>query len=309
MENKWWNRVYLTLIIAVFFLFLMIFAIYAMDCMSGGCAVAFLSIFLMISSFAVALLFLTYARTMDEILGGKNLLAHWVYPADEARKSAEREFIDYKETNRGLLYVVGGFLVIAMVLMVIFGGEAGVTTAGILFIVLIIVAIVSVIAPRLEFKRALKASHEAYITDKGIIYEGSVYPFRSFLMKMDGVSYEKETAKHPPMLVFSFIQLVGLYILRPFGISIPVPPGEEEHAGKIANRMSGIVEEDEIPVSPGNVCSVCGAPVKPGDPFCESCGVKTGSNPGPGSPGKCPVCGNDLKPGTKFCGACGYKQK
>ena len=215
MENSQWKMVYISLIAAVLFIILM-FVGSGMDGMSGGYAVSFISFFLMLTSFAVALLFYTRARAMDDILGGKDLLAHWVYPEDETRKSAEREYVSYMENNRALLYVVGGFLVIAMVLMIIFGGEAGVGTAGLLFVVLIIVAIVSVVAPKLERKRALNAPREAYISDTGIIYEGGIYPFRSFLMRMDGVSYEKETAKHPPVLVFSFIQLVGLYILRPF---------------------------------------------------------------------------------------------
>lgn len=274
MENSQWKWVYTSLIAAVVFIILIFVAGSSMDGMSGGYAVAFVSFFLMLSSFAVAVLFFTRARTMDDILGGKNLLAHWVYPAGETQKSAEREFVDYKESNRALLYVVGGFLLIAMILMIIFGGEPGFETAGILFVVLIIVAIVSVIAPRLELKRALNAPRDAYITDKGIIYEGGVFPFRSFLMWMDGVSYEKETKKHPPLLVFSFIQLVGLYILRPYAVSIPVPRGEEENARGIARRLGGMDPEEDAPVLPGGMCTRCGAAVETGDGFCESCGDK-----------------------------------
>lgn len=275
MENNQWKWVYISLIAAVVFLIIIVVAGSTMDGMSGGYAVSFTSFFLMLCGFAVALLFFTRARAMDDILNGKNLLAHWVYPEDETRKSIDREFIDYKEANRALLFIVGGFLVIAMVLMIIFGGEAGVATAGVLFVVLIIIAIVSVVAPRLERKRALTAPQDAYITDTGIIYEGGVFPFRSFLMIMDGVSYEKETKKHPPLLVFSFIQLVGLYILRPYAVSIPVPRGEEEKARGIARKLGGTVQEEEdAPALPGNTCASCGAPVKNGDGFCESCGDK-----------------------------------
>jgi hypothetical protein len=248
MENSQWKWVYISLVAAVVFIILIIVASISMDGMSGGYAVSFVSFFLMLCAFAVALLFFTRARVMDDILGGKNLLAHWVYPEDETRKSVEREFIDYKESNRALLFIVGGFLIIAMVLMVIFGGEPGIETAGMLFVVLIIIAIVSVVAPRLERQRALTAPQDAYITDTGIIYEGGVFPFRSFLMRMDGVSYEKETKKHPPLLEFSFIQLVGLYILRPYSVSIPVPRGEEENARGIARRLGGMVPEEDAPV-------------------------------------------------------------
>ncbi|MEI6840202.1 MAG: hypothetical protein WCK53_02975, partial [Methanomicrobiales archaeon] len=142
MNNNEWKWVYISLIAAVLFIILMFMASGTMDGMSGGYAVMFISFFLTLSSFAVALLFFTRARAMDDILRGKNLLAHWVYPVEETRKSAEREFVNYKESNRALLYVVGGFIFIAMLLMIIFGEEAGVTTAGILFIVLIIIAIV-----------------------------------------------------------------------------------------------------------------------------------------------------------------------
>jgi len=245
MENNEWKWVHISLGAAVVFVLLIIVASISMDGMSGGYAVSFTSFFLMVCAFAVALLFYTRARAMDDILNGKNLLAHWVYPEDETRRSIEREFIDYKESNRALLYVVGGFLVLAIILMLIFGGEPGVETAGMLVGVLIIVAVVSVVAPRLERKRALNTPQDAYITDTGIIYEGRVYPFSSFLLKMDGVSYEKGTAKHPPLLVFSFIQLIGLYILHPSAVSIPVPPGEEENARGIARRLGGMVPEED----------------------------------------------------------------
>lgn len=154
MENNQWRWVYVCLVAVVLFFILMIFAGWTMDGMSGGYAVAFVSLFLMITSIAVSVLFLTRARAMDAILSGKNLLARWVYPDDEARKSAEREFVEYKEMNRYLLLVVGIFIVIAMVLMGIFGGEAGLVTAGVLFVVLLICAFVAWLAPRLEYRRA-----------------------------------------------------------------------------------------------------------------------------------------------------------
>ena len=237
MKNNEWKRVYISLVAAVLFIILIVVASGTMDGMSGGYAVMFVSLFLSITAFVVALLFFTRARTMDEILGGKNLLAYWIYPAEETRKSAEREFVNYRESNRALLYVVGGFLLIAILIMVIFGGEAGVTTAGMLFIVLIIIAIVSVVAPKLELKRALKAPREAYITTTGIIYEGAVYPFHSLMMRMDGVRFMKGTEKSPPILEFSFMQLVGLYILQPFEINVPVPAGEEPKAQEIAGLL------------------------------------------------------------------------
>jgi len=307
MKNNEWKWVYISLVAAVVFILLIVVASGTMDGMSGGYAVMFISFFLTLSSFAVALLFFTRARAMDEILLCKNLLAHWVYPPDEARKSAEREFVTYKELNRGLLYVVGGFIIIAMVLMVIFGGEGGVLTAGILFVVLIIIAIVSVVAPGLELRRALNAPREAYIAENGIIYEGAVYPFSSFMMRMDGVRFGKGKGKRPPVLEFSFIQLVGLYILRPFEIRVPVPAGEETTAQEVVRKLGGSASEEELSGPGTGSCRACGAPMVPGEEFCESCGATEADIETETSQPSmhCPDCGEPLHPGKKFCGKCG----
>lgn len=280
MHNPEWKWVYVSLIAAGVFLVLAVIGNTMMDCLSGGCAVMFVSGFLVICGIVTTLLFFTRAREMDAILGERNLLARWTYPEEERRHNAEREYGEYRESNRALLYVIGAFILIAMVLMVVFGGEPGLITAGVLFVVFILCAIASVVAPRLERRRALGASSEAFITDTGIVYEGAVYPFRSFMMRMDGVRYVKETKKHPGLLAFSFIQLVGLFIPRPFEINVPVPPGEEGNAQRIAACLGGTAtkEEEEPPEAPGGYCQDCGAPLIPGKGFCRSCGAPAGDD-------------------------------
>ena len=51
--------------------------------------------------------------------------------------------------------------------------------------------IVSRVMPRIERQRAMKASHDAFISHFGIIYEGVVYPFRSFLVWQTGIHVRK----------------------------------------------------------------------------------------------------------------------
>jgi len=210
-----------------------------MEGMSGGYAVAFVAFFLMAVGIAVAGLFFHRARVMDAIITSHQLLAHWTYPAETARQHALREYAEYQDQNRALFILIGGMLGAVAVFFMLFIDEGGLETGVVLIALAIVLFIVSRIAPKIQLSSALKAPHEAFIAHNGIIYEGAVYPFHSFMMTMDGVSLQKATAKDPPLLTFSFTQLVGAFIFQPFAIAVPVPDGEEETAAGVVRALGG----------------------------------------------------------------------
>lgn len=236
MENTQWKWCYRSLFSAVIFTIICISALWFIDGMFGGYAIAFVSFFFAIVGVAVAALFFRHAQVMDSILNDTQLLAHWIYSSDEAEQSARREYADYQERNRAIFFIIGGMLVIAALIMMIFIGDEGLITGVFLLAFTVLLFIVSRVAPVVALKNALKSPKETYIAENGIIYEGLVYPFQSFLMKLNGVTFKKRTGNKPPVLIFSFNQLIGLYIRSSFDIEIPVPEGEEEIACKIADN-------------------------------------------------------------------------
>jgi hypothetical protein len=74
-------------------------------------------------------------------------------------------------------------------------------------------------------------------------------------MRMDGVAFNNKSGKKPAVLIFSFTQLVGLNIVSPFDIEIPVPEGEEEKASKIADMHASNADEieDSLQQSPNTI--------------------------------------------------------
>ena len=238
MKNTQWKLVYGSLIAAVVFGVMSFGALTYIDGFSGGYALAFLAILLSVSSLGIAALFVQRARAIDDVLSGKQVLAHWVYAEDDAEKSVEREYVSYLGTNRTLFIVVSVMMALTMLVLVFFGGIGGRYAAGMLLVFLGIIAVVSEIAPRLERNRARRAPKEAYIAQNGIIYEGSAYPFLSFMVKMQAVRYNEGAGERPASLVFSFLQLI-LIIVRPFDVTIPVPRGQEERAREIVRALGG----------------------------------------------------------------------
>ena len=237
--NNEWKTVAASLIAAGVFTILCLVSYFAIDGMSGGYALAFISFFLAISSFVVALLFIHRARVMEAILADPSPLAHWTYPEETVRANVEREYQDYRERNRAMFFVIGGMLVVVALFFLLFVGEGGPEVGIFLLAFAVFLSVVSRVTPWLEQRRSIKASHDAIITRSGIVYEGSVYPFRSFLVFWDGISLRKADKKDPAALVFSFTQLVGRFIIQPFDVVVPVPPGEEERAGQIVQQLGG----------------------------------------------------------------------
>lgn len=234
-----WKKVYLSLIAAAVFFLICILAYTSVDGMSGGYAIAFVAFFLFICGIVVALLFVTRARTMDSILADPAPLAHWTYPEEAARENVEREYQEFRERNRAMFVIIGGMLVVVALFFLVFVEEGGPETALILLGITVLLFVVSRVTPWLERRRALNASHEAIITREGVVYEGSVYPFRTFLVWWHGVTLREAGRKGPAALVFSFTQLVGRFIIQPFDVVVPVPAGEEERARRVVRELGG----------------------------------------------------------------------
>lgn len=237
IENTQWKWCLRSLFSAVIFAIICISAFEFFDGISGGYAIAFVSFALAITGVAVAALFYSRARVMDSIMNSAHPLAHWIYSSEEVEQSARREYAEYQERNRAMFIIIGGMLAFAALIMMIFAGDGGVITGEFLLAFAVLLFIISRVTPALALKNALEASKEAYIAENGIIYEGSVYPFQSFMMRMEQVAFKEKTGKKPAMLIFSFSQIVGLNIASQFEIGIPVPEGEEETARKIADML------------------------------------------------------------------------
>lgn len=228
-----------SLIAAAVFFVLCLAAYFLVDGMSGGYALAFVSFFLAVCGVAIALFYASRARAMDAILADPLPLAHWTYPAGMARAAVEREYREFRERNRVMFLVIGGMLVVAAVVMALVAGDGGRETGLFLIAVMAFLYVVSRVTPWLERRRALNTPHDAVISPVGIVYEGAVYPFRSFLVFRDGISLRKADNRNPAALVFSFTQAAGAFIVQPFDVVVPVPPGEEERAEWIIGQLCG----------------------------------------------------------------------
>lgn len=236
MENTSAKRINQCLISAGFSLILFFIAMITIPCLKGGCALMFLSIFLFFTSLAVAgLVFYPMSRKYEEVTGDIALLAHWVYDPEWFSRIVQREYEEHKERNTALLIVIDGMFLIFALFFFIFVPDGGFETGIILLGVVVVIFIAAKVTPDFFRGRKLGMPPEALISQKGVIYLGSVYPYSGFLYGCSGVSFREGKA---PALVFRFYQITGARIYDPFEIAVPVPKGEEEKARRIVDLLS-----------------------------------------------------------------------
>jgi len=235
MENISAKRINQCLISALIAVILFFIAMYMIPCFEGGCALMFLGIFLFFTSLAVAgLVFYPMSRTFEEVTGDTTLLAHWVYDPEWFSRIVQREYEEHKERNAALLIIIDGMFLIFALFFFIFVPEGGVETGIILLGVAAVIYIVAKVTPGFFRGRKSGRSPEAWISQNGLIYQESVYPYSGFLYGCTGVSYQDGKE---PALLFQFYQITGARIYDPFEITVPVPKGEEEIARKIAETL------------------------------------------------------------------------
>ncbi len=241
--NTEWKKVIFSLISAAAFFLVCIISIIGIDGMSGGYALAFVSFFLAVSGLVVGLLFVTRARAMDAILADPSPLVHWNYPEAMMQETVEREYKEFQSRNHVMFLVIGGMLGLVALFFLLFVSDGGLETALVLLAFAALLFFTSRLTPWLERRRAGAAPREAVITHRGVVYCGTVYPFRSFLVSFEGASFHEPRRKTPATITLSFSQLVGQFIIRPFALAIPVPVGEEDTARQVVRDLGGKVPE------------------------------------------------------------------
>jgi len=235
MENISKKRVIQCLMFAGFSIILFLIGLMVIPCLDGGCALMFLSVFFFLTSLAVAgLIFYPMARAFDAVVTDSNLLAHWTYDPAWYDRILKREYEEHKERNAALLIIIDGMFLLFALFFILFVPEGGVETGVALLGIAVLMFVAAKITPGFFRDRKAKMPAEAWISTKGLIYEGAVYPYSGFLYGFTGVSYQEGDE---PALVFRFYQITGARIYDPFEIAVPVPKGEEEKAKGIPAQL------------------------------------------------------------------------
>lgn len=220
-----------------------------LNMMGGGYALLFGGFFVALIGLVTAGMFGYRAARLNSIFSGEKLLAHWVYDPAQVEKQAQRDRQETKSANLGLFLVIAGFMLACVVLFTVYGYASGHSDSMPWFIagmagVLLILAAFAFGMPYVQYRRAVRSTHEAYVAENGLYINGALHTWNAPLAALDGVSLVEDGAE--ARLVFSLRYRTGIGATETYTVEVPVPPGQEETARRVEEHF----REANLPVRP-----------------------------------------------------------
>jgi len=217
------------------------------DMMGGGYALQAVGLFFILIGLVTAGILGHRAVRLNSIFSGKKLLAHWVYDPAQVEKQAQRERQGTKKANLSLFLVMAGFMLACIILFTAYGYASGQGDSMPWFIggmvgVLLLLAAFAFGMPYVQYRRAMRSTHEAVIAENGLYVNGALHIWNAPLAGLDGVSLIEDGVE--ARLIFSFRYRAGIGATEAYTVEVPVPRGQE----KAARRVEEHFREANLPV-------------------------------------------------------------
>jgi len=222
-------------------LFLFIFPFVAdMDMMDWGYAMICFSGFLFVAGTITFFMFTYRAIRLHHILNGKNILAHWKYPASEYEEEAKKKLESEKARNKILISIVWFFFVVITLgfigLAILEGEEDSLGLfVAIMGGVLFVVTSFSLFMPHVHYKLALHNSSEALISKDGLFFMGQLHTWNKPFFILKNVHLDEKIKN----LVFEikYFTKLGWYKYEDYEVAVPIPNGEIVSAKNVVKAL------------------------------------------------------------------------
>ena len=225
--NLWW------ILMAVFIFLVFLPTIIGLDGFDGGFAISFVSVFLVIMSLIVILIYRSRAKQLDSILAGEGRIAVWKYSREEWERFTAIDFEEEKKAKNFLFKLVSVICVIVGIILWIV-----IQDVLIMFISLCIIPVVAIpafLAPRMRYKKLKNSEGKALISEKGVIVGKMFHLWVKLGARLDQVVLV--TDEHPPILEFHYSMPTRTGRQEEVA-RVPVPYGQMEEAEHIGNYFA-----------------------------------------------------------------------
>jgi len=210
-----------------------------MSGMAGGYAIAFVSGFFALVALIAAAVFWARARVLARLLSGQGVLVHWTYPDADRKKHTREELAEEQKGSWVLFLIIAAFCLVIGIGFFIADPEAGRYVLFVLLGVVVLIAAVAALAPRIRYAKRRRATPEAIVSKEGAYVLGMLHTWRLLGARVESVDV-KDGRKPVLRVTYSAPMVYGkfFYARQEYTVQIPVPAGETERAEDVAGVLA-----------------------------------------------------------------------
>jgi hypothetical protein len=209
--------------------------VFGIDGMSGGYAISFMSFFGVIVSLVVILVYRGLSSRFEAIVGGMDVLARWVYPAELWRRYSDVEYEESISEVKPLFLMTSAMCLVAGVGFFLWDPEPGIWVLGLMIVVVILMALAAFLTRMHLHNENLRKPGEAIISRKAVLLNNGLFYWDYFGSRLERVVVRKD--KEYSVLIFT-TWAPTMTFGQSYSLRVPIPPGEEAKASEIVSMLN-----------------------------------------------------------------------
>lgn len=223
-------------------------AVIELDMMQYGFGLIFIGGFLAIAGVVSGIVFAVRFRKFLKLSSGQDVIAHWTHSEGGFEEQVQKDFEDRRRRNRTKLGIMLFFIVVITATMAAVGyssgeGDAMPLFVGTMVVIGMILSIIAFLAPKWDRRRALRNARDTYIAEHSLYTQGTLHSWGTVASRLVGLSLEKDGPREVLTFSIDYAAHVGFPQYINHTVEVPVPPGEEERAREIVERLSSGLAE------------------------------------------------------------------
>ena len=199
----------------------------------GTHAITLLSIFAVVTTPFVALLFYRYARVKADLLAGRNVIARWTVDPASFKKFSPVAAARHLAEKRGALYLIFVFVFVIFGAIALMDPEVALPMLAAGVALALIVTIAFWFGNRIRKRHLQMRSGEIIVGTEGVLVNDVLHVWSAFLSWLVGAEIEKGP---PPILTITY-GFWGRYGPQFVGVMLPIGPGQMDLARAVKAEL------------------------------------------------------------------------
>ena len=238
-KNRQRTYAFIWLFVTIAFLIIFILPIITdIDMMDGGGAMIMIGLVMFITGAIVTPFFFKRAKRFDDIVSGKNILAYWVYKANEWNEYTNAEYAKRKNEKWGLFWLISIIAFIVNTIMCIVHPDGILIFVFVQLGIMVLIGISAYLSYTIPYRNNKKNIGKAIIAPNGIYLNGSFHSWKGMSARLDYV----QISENNTILEFTYSAMVTYGRRESYTVNVPIPENEISAAFRIVEFFKVNIE-------------------------------------------------------------------